>query len=170
MISKRIITPRLILRKARAADLPAVHAMLSQPSAMRYWSEPAHKTLDQTKVWLNRMIARPAAEADDFLIEFNDQVIGKVGAWNLPEVGFLLHPNYWRQGLMAEAMTAVIRHLFQHHALPALIAEADPRNVASIGLLTKLGFNETHSAQNTMQWGDEWCDSVYLRLDRPTLA
>ncbi len=167
MIPDRITTQRLVLRRARAADLVAVHAMLSQPTATRYWSEPAHETVAQSRVWLDRMIARPSAEADDFLIEFNDQVIGKAGAWNLPEVGFLLHPDYWRQGLMAEAMTAVVRHLFRHHSMPALIAEADPRNAASLGLLTRLGFSETHRAQNTMQWGDEWCDSVYLALDRP---
>jgi hypothetical protein len=34
-------------------------------------------------------------------------VIGKAGAWALPEVGFLLHPDYWGQGLAQEAMRAV---------------------------------------------------------------
>jgi RimJ/RimL family protein N-acetyltransferase len=162
-----ITTARLVLRRAQMADLAAMHGLLSQPRAMRYWSTPAHASLAETKVWLARMIDRPPSESDDFLIEYHGRVIGKAGAWNLPEVGFLLDPAHWGKGLGVEAMTAVISHLFTHHAMPHLVAEADPRNAASLGLLTRLGFVETHRAQNTMQWGDEWCDSVYLRLDRP---
>ncbi len=54
-----------------------------------------------------------------------------------------------------------------HHAVPALLAEADPRNVSSIKLLVSLGFAETHRAEKTMQWGEEWCDSIYFRLPAP---
>lgn len=170
MIADRITTPRLILRRASGADLQAVHALLSDPRAMRYWSTPAHSTLDQSIDWLHRMIARPLTESDDFLIEKNGQVIGKAGAWMLPEIGYLIHPDHWRQGLATEALSALIPHLFTRHKIPHLIAEADPRNAASLALLARLGFTETHRAQNTMQWGDEWCDSVYLRLTRADWA
>ena len=44
-------------------------------------------------------------------------------------------------------------------------AEVDPRNTASLRLLTRLGFVETGRAERTMQWRDEWCDSIYLRRD-----
>jgi RimJ/RimL family protein N-acetyltransferase len=36
----------------------------------------------------------------------------------------------------------------------------------SLRLLTGLGFVETGRAVCTMQWGDEWCDSIYLALPR----
>ncbi len=58
----------------------------------------------------------------------------------------------------------MIAHLFTRHGMPALTAEADPRNDASLGLLARLGFQETHRAERTLLWGDEWCDSVYLSL------
>ena len=170
MIPDRIDAPRLTLRRARSDDLAAVYAILSLPAAMRYWSTPAHSSIAQTEVWLARMIARPIAESDDVLIEFQGQVIGKTGAWMLPELGFILHPDHWGKGIALEATAAVITHLFAHHDLPHLVAEADPRNAASLGLLRRLGFVETHRAQNTLQWGDEWCDSVYLRLDRPAIT
>ncbi len=82
-------------------------------------------------------------------------------------MGFLLHPDHWGKGLAHEAMTAVIAHLFAAHEVPELTAEADPRNVASLRLLGRLGFVETGRAERTMQWRDEWCDSVYLALQRP---
>jgi RimJ/RimL family protein N-acetyltransferase len=170
MIPDRLITPRLTLRRATAADLMAVHGLLSDPRAMRYWSTPPHDRLDQSIDWLHRMIARPKTESDDFLIEHAGQIIGKAGAWMLPEIGFLLHPDHWRKGFGTEALTALIPHLFHHHKVPHLIAEADPRNAASLALLARHGFAETHRAQNTLQWGDEWCDSVYLRLTRADWA
>ena len=162
-----LVTPRLRLRRATWDDLPAVHGFLSQPAAMRYWSTPEHETLAESRDWLARMIERDPDVADDFLIEKDGQVIGKAGAWNLPEVGFLLHPDHWGQGLAFEAMTAVTPHLFARHAVLQLTAEADPRNAASLRLLSRLGFVETHRAERTMQWRDEWCDSVYLVLPRP---
>lgn len=160
-------TPRLILRRARAGDLAELHAVFSDPRAMRYWSRPAHDSLAQTEAVLDRLIAAVPPAADDFVLERQGRVIGKAGMWRLPEIGFLLHPDHWRGGLMAEALAALIPHLFATHDLPALTAEADPRNAACLGLLARFGFVETHRAARTLLWGDEWCDSVYLRLDRP---
>ncbi len=159
-------TARLRLRRAKWHDLAAVHQMLSDPRAMRYWSRPEHETLAETEEWLSRMIDRPQTIADDFLIEWQGQIVGKAGAWNLPEVGFLLHPDLWGQGFAREAMTVVLAHLFARPDVARLTAEADPRNAASLGLLRRLGFVETHRAERVLQWRDEWCDSVYFALEK----
>jgi RimJ/RimL family protein N-acetyltransferase len=171
-------TDRLTLRRARMSDLDAVHALLSDPRAMRYWSTPEHETREETQSWLVAMVAAGEAtedalaagipaEGDDFLVEHRGRVIGKAGAWCLPEVGYLIAPDLWGQGLAQEAMQAAIAHIFAHHAAPRLTADVDPRNAASIRLLTRLGFVETHRAPRTLLWRDEWCDSVYYALDRP---
>lgn len=159
-----IRTERLILRRARPDDLADVHAMLSDPRAMRYWSRPEHDSIAQSRDWLERMIA--AIDADDYLIEHQGRVIGKAGMWRRPEVGFMIHPDHQGKGLAREAMVAVIDHLFATHDIPDLVAEADPRNAASLKLLARLGFVETGRAERTMQWREEWCDSVYLALPR----
>jgi ribosomal-protein-alanine N-acetyltransferase len=163
-----IVTPRLRLRRARADDLDALHAILSHPLAMRYWSSLPHTKLSQTREWLGDMIASSPAESDDFIVEFDGQVIGKAGFWRLPAIGYILHPDYWGQGLATEALTAAIAHVFAAHPLPIIIADVDPRNAGSLALLAKLGFTETHRAQRTWQIGEEWCDSVYLALRRPS--
>lgn len=161
-----IVTDRLILRRARIEDLDDVHAMLSHPAAMRYWSTPEHETRAQSRDWLEAMVGA-GAESDDFLIEHGGRVIGKAGAWRLPEIGYLLHPDHWGKGLAFEALTAVIARLFAAHTMPELIADVDPRNLASLRVLQKLGFVETGRAERTLQWRDEWCDSIYLALRRP---
>ena len=161
-----LVTPRLRLRKARAEDLADLHGVMSTPRAMRYWSTPEHESVEQTRHFLEGMIAADPAVTDDFVVERDGRVIGKAGAWRLPEIGFVLHPDHWGQGLGHEAVTAVIDHLFAAHSVPELTAEADPRNAASLALLARLGFTETGRAERTLLWRDEWCDSVYLALSR----
>jgi RimJ/RimL family protein N-acetyltransferase len=63
-------------------------------------------------------------------------------------------------------LTALIPHLFGAHDAAQITAEVDPRNAPSIALLTRFGFHETHRAERTLLWRDEWCDSVYFALDR----
>ena len=64
-------------------------------------------------------------------------------------------------------MTAVIARVeAAYPALPQLTAEVDPRNAASLRLLAKLGFQETHREERTLLWKDEWCDSVWLARPR----
>lgn len=162
----RLVTPRLVLRKPALADAAALHGAMSDPAAMRYWSRPAHVGLEETEAYVAKMIAGNAAGGDDFVIEHQGVVVGKAGMWRRFEVGFLLNRALWGQGLAHEAMVAVIGHLFAQVDVDHLTAEADPRNAGSLGLLHRLGFVETHRAEKTLLWGGEWCDSVYLRLDR----
>jgi RimJ/RimL family protein N-acetyltransferase len=163
---EQIETARLRLRRPRVSDLDDLHALLSDPRVMRYWSTPEHETPEQTTEWLAGMMDPTQADSDDFLVEHQGRIVGKAGAWRLPEVGFLIHPDLWGKGLAREAMTAAISYLFAQHGIDSLTAEVDPRNSASIGLLIRLGFMETHRAERTMQWRDEWCDSVYFALKR----
>ncbi len=59
-----IRTRRLVLRRATWADLAAVHRVMSNPAAMRYWSRPEHETVEETRRWLDYMINPPADSLD----------------------------------------------------------------------------------------------------------
>ncbi|MCA3436584.1 MAG: GNAT family N-acetyltransferase [Rhodobacter sp.] len=159
----RLVTQRLVLRRACAQDLDGLHAVLSHPAAMRYWSTPEHASREQTRDFLRTMITE---HCDDFIVEHAGQVIGKAGAWQRLELGYILHPDHWGKGLAGEALTALIPHLFAAHDAAQITAEVDPRNAPSIALLTRFGFHETHRAERTLLWRDEWCDTVYFALDR----
>lgn len=161
-----LLTPRLTLRRARADDLHAMHAVLSDERAMRYWSTPPHEHLEQTRAWLAGMIASPPSQGDDFVIVHEREVIGKMGAWRLPEFGFVLRPDRWRRGLAAEALTAFVAHVFATRDIDRLTADVDPRNAASLALLERHGFARTGYATGTWNTHIGVCDSVYLALDR----
>jgi RimJ/RimL family protein N-acetyltransferase len=160
-------TERLVLRRATMDDVDAFHLILGDPKAMRYWSTPPHATLDETRAWVASMVEDAPAEREDFVVELDGRLIGKAGCYRLPEIGYILHPDAWGKGYAREALAAVIAHIFATRDLEKLIADVDPRNTASIGLLLRLGFAETHRAKGTWQVGDELCDSVYFALPRP---
>ena len=159
-----IRTERLLLRPAREADLESFHAILGDPRAMRFWSTPPHSDIAQTREWLAAMIAIEPGEGEDFVVEHEGRVIGKAGLFKFPEIGFVFHPDMWGRGFAAEALRAVVDRAFAVHGLTAIEADVDPRNQASLKLLERLGFAEVRRAERTWHVGDEWCDSVYLRL------
>ena len=165
--SPMIRTERLLLRRARPDDVEAFHAIMSDPRAMRYWSTPPHATLEETRLWVEAMVERSAGTCNDFVVELDGRLIGKAGCFKLPDIGYILHPDLWGRGYAREAMEAVIAHVFARNDLDRLTADVDPRNTASIGLLLRLGFTETHRAKGSWQVGDELCDSVYFALPRP---
>lgn len=163
-----LLTKRLVLRAARQGDLMDLHAIFSDPRAMRYWSTPLHDSPARTQENLDRLIAHADGLLTYFVIEKDGRVIGTAGMHHADEVGFILHPDYWRQGIISEAMGAIIPHLFAVTDHAQLTADADPRNSASVGILKSLGFKETHRAERTFCINGEWSDSVYFALQRPS--
>ena len=160
-----IRTARLLLRPARMSDLEDLHLIMSDPAVMRFWSTEAHRDRAETERYLATMVGE-AHRGLDFMLELEDRIIGKAGAWSLPEIGFLLSRDHWGRGLMEEAIRAIIPHLFATTDVPQLTADADPRNDASLRLLAKVGFQETGRAERTFFTHGEWSGSVYLACPR----
>ena len=163
-MNDEIRTERLVLRRFTMVDVAPMHRMLSNPDATRYWSTPPHETLEQTVEWVRSEVEAPPELIDDFVVTLDGEVIGKLGSWRLPEVGFLFDPAVWGQGFASEAMAAFID---RRRALGSaeLTADVDPGNAASLRLLTRCGFVETHRAEKTWNIGGAWHDSVYLKLE-----
>ena len=156
-------TERLLLRRARPGDAPALHVIMRQPRAMRHWSTVPHPDLATTERFVADMIAPPHEGSDDFIVVSEGRVIGKLGSWRLPDVGYIFDPTTWGRGYASEALAAFIAH---RRALGSveLTADTDPRNGASIRLLQRHGFTENGRAVRTWLVGGEWCDSIYWRL------
>lgn len=162
-----ITTERLTLRRARADDLEAMYALFSRADAMAYWDTLPHSDISVTKRFLDAMIAADPSSSDDFVVEYQGQLIGKAGFWRRPEVGYIFHPDYWGKGFAKEILTALIQRAFEHHNWPEIVAEIDPRNDRSRRLLTGLGFKLTGTKEKTLKLGDLWVDSAYFALSNP---
>lgn len=72
--------------------------------------------------------------------------VGTIGLNNLymgskkAEIGYELHPDYWRQGLTQEAIHGVLSYAFAELGLYRIGAVTFPENKSSNRLLEKLGF------------------------------
>jgi RimJ/RimL family protein N-acetyltransferase len=163
-------TTRLLLRRMRADDAPALHAIFGDAEAMRYWSSLPHATLAETEDFVARTIQScDADEADDFAVEFEGKLVGKAGLWHENEIGFIFAREVWGRGVAREAVTAIIARA-SARGLASVRADVDPRNTRCLKLLATLGFVETGKATRTYRIGEEWTDSVYLELGRGEAA
>lgn len=135
---------------------------------MKYRSEPPHPSLTRTKEWVASMTGSRQNGRTDFIIELKDgnKAIGKIGVWQDQEIGFLLGREHWGKGLAFEALQPMLLHLFGTIGFEYLIVDIDPRNQASEKLLKRVGFEENGYQERSMQVGDEWVDSQYLKLTR----
>ncbi|MBO6918895.1 MAG: GNAT family N-acetyltransferase [Rhizobiaceae bacterium] len=148
-------------------DAIALHDAFSDKTAMLYWDTLPHANLSQTEDFVRGMMGMSPEQGEDFVVEFDGQVIGKAGFWRFPEIGFIFNPDFWGQGFAKEAVSALIDYGFDKKQLTKITADVDPRNERSIRLLEGLGFVETHRKNNTFKVGNEWVDSVYFCLDYP---
>jgi ribosomal-protein-alanine N-acetyltransferase len=162
-------TKRLLLRGPQPSDLTATFAAYSDPMAMRFWSTAPHENIDVTHEKLAWRIDDFAKHPRNFEIILDGDWVGHAGMYRDFEVGFMLSRAHWRQGIISEVMHAIIPHLFETIRVPYMTADVDPLNDASCGILQKLGFHETHRAENTFCINDHWSDSVYYRLDPPKI-
>lgn len=158
-----IRTERLLLRPARADDLDAFHAILSDARTMIYWYRPPHTRLDDTRDWLHAMIDIDPQTGEDFVVEREGRVIGKAGLRRFPTIGYIFHPDVWGQGLATEALLPIIDRVFATHGRPMIDAEVDPLNRASLRLLSRVGFAAFRYVPRTCCIAGTWSDSVFLR-------
>jgi ribosomal-protein-alanine N-acetyltransferase len=141
-------TDRLILRKMILGDTEAVFAYASDPEVTRYVIWDAHRTIEDPETFLRSVAERyENAEVADWGIVYkgNGRFIGGCGivGWDLEnaraEIGYVLSRQYWGQGLMPEAVRAMIAFGFEKMGLNRLEARCITENTASARVMEKAG-------------------------------
>ncbi|HSI57293.1 MAG TPA: GNAT family protein [Ideonella sp.] len=154
-----IATERLLLRPVQQADLPDLLVVNADDEVTRFLPYASWQSLDDGTAWLGRVEAQHAAGTGLQLV-MADKVSGRVLGTCLlfrfdagsqrAELGYVLGRASWGQGLMREALQALLATAFGSMALRRLEAEADPRNLASNRVLQQLGF--AHEGLLRQRW------------------
>ena len=103
----------------------------------------------------------------------NQRIIGTVGLNGLllkhkrAEIGYELHPAYWRRGLAREAINEVLRFSFKQLDLHRIGAVVYPENEASIHLLMKIGFTKEGILRGYINQNEQFHDTYVLSLLKP---
>ncbi|WP_241308467.1 GNAT family N-acetyltransferase [Burkholderia cenocepacia] len=166
-------TARLVLRPLREADAPTFFEIWSDPEAMRYFSFSPMTQIEQAEARVARNVQTSASgESLVCVLELREtgEALGECVLFHAneqcrrAEIGFSLRRAFWRGGYMCEAASAMIDHAFGALRLSRIEADIDPRNVASAGLLERLGFVREGLLRERWIVGDEVSDSALYGL------
>jgi RimJ/RimL family protein N-acetyltransferase len=141
-------TDRLVLRRLTLNDAPFILELLNEPSFLRFIGDRGVKDLQSARQYL---LKGPIASYEKFgfglylafLKESGDPIgmCGLLKRETLPDVdlGFAFLPAYWRKGFAFESASAVLDHGRRAFGLKRIVAITSPDNLASIGVLEKVG-------------------------------
>jgi ribosomal-protein-alanine N-acetyltransferase len=151
-------TSRLSLRELTAADAADLLFLRSDEEVMRHIHREKDTSLAQVHNHLrllNGLLEKNEGITWGMALPPQPGLVGIICLWQFEpenyraEVGYALHPAYWGQGLMSEALTAVLRFSFEELQLHSITAHVSPENTASVRLLEKHGFVlEGHLREN----------------------
>jgi len=164
---------RLSFRQINNDDIAEIFFLRSDERAMEFLDSAPAKDFKDALGYIKR--ANASVEKNEGItwgitLKGEDKIIGYIGFWNLQaahfriEIGYILHPNYWRQGLMSEALQTIIDYAFCKTDLHSIEANVSVDNKASMALLEKNGFiKEAHFKENYFYNG-EFLDSIIYSL------
>ena len=168
-----LITPELQLRPLRITDAEGLFAILSDTESMKHWSDKPLKHVDEAAGVIREDLESDAGGKSlcwAVTLKGQDELIGKCillsfDKQNLhAEIGYLLNREYWRKGLMHQAISAIVDFAFNTLKLHRIEADVDAENVGSLALLEKLGFQREGLFRERWNVYGRWDDSVMLGL------
>lgn len=144
-------TKQLILRELTESDAKVIFSILSNPQVTRYYGKDTFESLDEAKEFIH-YFKQKFYENRGFRwgieIKETKQLIGTIGldAWvpkqRRAEIGYEIHPDYWKKGYATEAALKAISFGFDSLELIRIGAIIFPKNEPSNKLLNKLGFQK----------------------------
>jgi ribosomal-protein-alanine N-acetyltransferase len=139
-------TDRLLLRPFVRSDAAAIFSYSSDTDWRRF-QQTSPETGNDAETIVEEFIARDRITNPAWALEHDGRTIG-VTTLNFEsqsqtaQVGYGIHEAYRGQGLVGEALRAVLRQAFvTHELLGRVVANTHAENQSSHRLLTKLGFS-----------------------------
>jgi aminoglycoside 6'-N-acetyltransferase len=129
---------RVLLRPATEADVPALVAILREPSVARWWGDRVDADLHE---------ALADADTTVWVVLDDEDVIGMVQAWEETDpmyrhagIDISLHPGWHGRGLGADTVRTVARHLFEDRGHHRITIDPAAHNARAIRTYERVGF------------------------------
>ena len=168
-------TERMVLRPWRSNDLADLYEYASVDGVGQMAGWLPHNNKDFSKQILDMFIAEHKVLA----IEFDGKVIGSLGieeydeklhpelaALSGREIGYVLSKEYWGQGLMPEAVQAVIAYAFSKLQLDFLVVGHFVWNNQSRRVIEKCGFQYAKTVNHTPRFETTELTMEYILYNR----
>ena len=160
--TKRLETRRLILRQMKVSDAEGM---------FNNWASDPEVTKKTVESWVNRY-SDPAFY--NWAIELKDEgvVVGNISTVRMNEsvesadIGYCMGKAWWGQGIMAEALKAVIDYLFAEVGLNRVAACHDKNNPNSGRVMDKAGMQVEGVLRASGKNQQGICDMVWHSILR----
>lgn len=173
---KNLETERLLLRRVSIDDLNEILELRGNPETMKFIPRPLVKTeedaLNHFKM-IDEKIEKNEGINWAITVKGNPKLIGIIGHYRIQpenhrcEIGYMILPQYKGQGIVTEAIKAVLEYGFEDMNMHSIEAVIDPENIASERVLQKNGFvKEAHILENEYYDGKFWDTVIYSILKR----
>jgi ribosomal-protein-alanine N-acetyltransferase len=144
-------TERLKLIEIMPNHAESLFEILSLEEVTRYYGTDTFTSIEEAKKLID-MFQKNFYEKRSLrwgiVLKENNKFIGTLGLNGLQlknkkaEIGYEIHPSYWRQGYTSEAIKEVLRYSYLELKLNRVGAVVYLENQASSNLLEKLGFKK----------------------------
>jgi [ribosomal protein S5]-alanine N-acetyltransferase len=167
-------TERLLLRNVKSSDAESIFKLRSNDQVMIHMDSDYHNSVEDALKFI-KLINDDYNDKSgiNWAIELTgtNEMIGYVCFHRLDrancrgEMGYALHPDYWRKGYTAEAIREVVKFGFDKMDLHGIDANVNPKNEASKSLLKKLGFKmEAYFRENYLRKGVFMDSEIYCMI------
>ena len=148
----RLYSERLEFRAPTPDDAifmnPAITASMSSLQPWMSWAKTP-PSMDETRLYCRRALLEwHDRESLDYRLFLGENFVGNCAVhtinWDLPgaQLGYWLHNDYQRQGLMNEAVGRLTQFAFDELKLVRLEIRCNARNAASAGVAARASFSK----------------------------
>ena len=168
-------TERLLLRAITKDDAAEVFFLRSDENVLRFIEKEPAENLKEARKFIKRI----RDDIDDNngilwgieLLANPGRVIGTICYWKIEkihyraEIGYALHPEFWRKGIMKEAIKEVLKYGFEVMKLHSVEARINANNEASAATLLSSGFTRDAYFKEDFCFKGKFSDTiVFSRL------
>lgn len=168
----RIETEHLILRQIQVSDASALFAFFSDEEVIEQ-SDKRHRSVEESQTFIRKLqewYRRHENVEWGITRKGDDVLIGTCGfyafdkGFHRADLGYELLKAHWRQGIMSEALTAILTCAFTTMGLHRIDAVVYEWNERSQGLLRKLGFVLEGTLRQRFFFRDHFWDEQHFGL------
>jgi ribosomal-protein-alanine N-acetyltransferase len=157
-------TERLTLRELCSGDAESLFAVLSDEEVTEFYDDEVFRDVsrasEQIEGWAAAFRTRRGVRWGIAQRE-NGEIIGTCGYYGFHSwhkragIGYELARSFWQQGIMTEALGAIIEFGFRRIGLNRIEAVVMLKNEGSVKLLEGLGFHQEGVLREYENWGDK---------------
>ena len=175
--TQSIETERLLLRQFLIDDADAIYTnWASDPEVTKFLTWPPHASVHVSKTvledWISSYAQKNFYQWAIVLKEHGSDPIGSISAVHLNDdtdtvqIGYCIGRAWWHQGIMSEALKAVMEFFFDEVGANRIESRHDARNPHSGMVMKKCGMKYEGTMRSSDKNNQGICDACWYALLR----